>query len=147
MLSGGHAENALPASATVTVNCRVFPGVPTAEVESALRQASGNEALDFFLNWEPVESPVSDLREDIRGAVSDAVHARFPGVRIIGYMTSGATDGMHFRRAGIPTWAMGGIVMKPNDMFAHGLNERVPIDSFYGALNHWSIIIRNLASD
>ena len=26
MLSGGHAENALPQSATATVNCRIFPG-------------------------------------------------------------------------------------------------------------------------
>jgi acetylornithine deacetylase/succinyl-diaminopimelate desuccinylase-like protein len=62
-------------------------------------------------------------------------------------MSSGGTDGMHFRRAGIPTWAMGGIVMRPDDAFAHGLNERVPIDAFYGALDHWSIIIKNLASD
>jgi hypothetical protein len=30
-------------------------------------------------------------------------------------------------------------------MFAHGLNERVPIDSFYGALDHWTIIIKELA--
>ena len=30
-------------------------------------------------------------------------------------------------------------------MFAHDLNERVLIDSFYGALDHWSIIIKALA--
>lgn len=28
---------------------------------------------------------------------------------------------------------------------AHGLNERVPIKAFYDALDHWSIIIRELA--
>ena len=147
MLSGGHAENALPQSATVTVNCRVFPGHPVAEVKASLQQVVGNDALEFFVTYPPTESPVSELREDIRAAASDAIHSRYPGVRILGYMTSGGTDGMHFRKAGIPTWAMGGIVMKPNDNFAHGLNERVPIDAFYGALNHWSIIIRNLAGD
>jgi carboxypeptidase PM20D1 len=62
-------------------------------------------------------------------------------------MESGTTDGMYFRTAGIPTWAMSGIFMNPDDGFAHGLNERVPIAAFYGALDHWSIIIRNLASD
>jgi acetylornithine deacetylase/succinyl-diaminopimelate desuccinylase-like protein len=147
MLSGGHAENALPQSATATVNCRVFPGVPVAEVKAALQQAIGNDALEFVETYPPTESPVSELREDIRAAASESIHARYPGVRILGYMTSGGTDGMHFRKAGIPTWAMGGIVMKPNDMFAHGLNERAPIDAFYGALDHWSIIIKNLASD
>jgi len=147
MLSGGHAENALPQSATATVNCRVFPGVPVAEVKAALQQAIGNEALEFSETYPPTESPVSELREDIRAAASESIHSRFPGVRILGNMSSGGTDGMHFRKAGIPTWGMGGIVMKPNDKFSHGLNERVPIDAFYGALDHWSIIIRNLASD
>jgi carboxypeptidase PM20D1 len=147
MLRGGHAENALPQSATVTVNCRVFPGVPVAEVKAALQKAIGNDALEFVSTYPPTESPVSDLREEIRAAVSDAVHARYPGVRILGYMSSGATDGMHFRRAGIPTWGMSGIVMNPDDRYSHGLNERVPIDAFYGALDHWSIIIKNLAGD
>jgi len=147
MLSGGHAENALPQSATVTVNCRVFPGVPVADVKAALQKAIGNDALEFVETYPPTESPVSDLREDIRAASSEAIHSRYPGVRILGNMSSGGTDGMHFRNAGIPTWGMGGIVMNPSDGFAHGLNERVPIDAFYGALDHWSIIIRNLAGN
>ena len=35
--------------------------------------------------------------------------------------------------------------MDPDEMYAHGLNERVPIDTFYGALDHWSMIIKQLA--
>jgi acetylornithine deacetylase/succinyl-diaminopimelate desuccinylase-like protein len=62
-------------------------------------------------------------------------------------MSSGGTDGMHFRSAGIPTWGAGGIFMNPDEMFAHGLNERVPIEAFYDALDHWSTIIRALAGD
>ena len=147
MLSAGHAENALPQSATVTVNCRVFPGHPVADVKAELQQVIGNDALEFSETYPPTESPVSELRENIRAAVRESIHARFPGVRILGSMSSGGTDGMHFRKAGIPTWGMSGIVMKPNDMFAHGLNERVPIAAFYGALDHWSIIIKNLASN
>ena len=80
-------------------------------------------------------------------AVSNAVHSRYPDVQLVTYMESGGTDGMHFRRAGIPTWAVSGVFMNPADMYAHGLNERVPIESFYGALDHWSIILRELASD
>ena len=147
MLRGGHAENALPQSATATVNCRIFPGVPAADVMSNLQQAIGNDAIEFEEIYEPIESPVSNLREDIRAAVSEAVHVRYPGVKVLGYMESGGTDGMHFRTAGIPTWAMSGIFMNPDDGFAHGLNERVPIKAFYDALDHWSIIIKSLASD
>jgi acetylornithine deacetylase/succinyl-diaminopimelate desuccinylase-like protein len=94
---------------------------------------------------DPTESPVSELRDDVVAAVSKAVHARYPNVKVIAYMESGGTDGMHFRKAGIPTWAVSGIFMDPDEMYAHGLNERVPIKAFYDALDHWSIIIRKLA--
>jgi acetylornithine deacetylase/succinyl-diaminopimelate desuccinylase-like protein len=147
MLRAGHAENALPQSATATVNCRIFVGVSAADVLSTLQQVVGNGAIEFEEIYAPVESPVSELREDVRAAISEAVQGRYPGVRMIAYMESGGTDGMHFRRAGIPTWAASGIFMNPDEMFAHGLNERVPIKTFYDALDHWSIIIRELTSD
>jgi len=147
MLRAGHAENALPQSATSTVNCRVFPGDPVADVEQTLRQIIGNEAIEFDETYAPTEGPISPLREDIRAAVSEAVHARYPGVRIIAYMESGGTDGMHFRSAGIPTWAVSGRFMNPDDMYAHGLNERAPIKAFYDALDHWSTILKALAGD
>ena len=147
MLRAGHAENALPQSATATVNCRIFPGVPASDVLAALQAAVGNDAVQFVEIYEPTESPVSELREDVRAAVSKAVHTRYPDVRMLPYMESGGTDGMHFRRAGIPTFAVSGIFMDPDEMFAHGLNERVPIKAFYDALDHWSIIIKELAGD
>lgn len=147
MLRAGHAENALPQSATATVNCRIFVGVPATEVLKTLQQVVGNDAIEFKEIYAPVESPVSELREEIRAAISEAVQGRYPGVRMIAYMESGGTDGMHFRRAGIPTWAASGIFMNPDEMFAHGLNERVPIKTFYDALDHWSIIMRELAGN
>jgi acetylornithine deacetylase/succinyl-diaminopimelate desuccinylase-like protein len=145
MLKAGHAENALPQSATATVNCRIFPGVPVSEIEGTLKQVVANDAVAFKQTYEATESPISELREDVVDAVSDAVEQRYPDVQILAYMESGGTDGMHFRRAGIPTWAVSGIFMNPDEMFAHGLNERVPIKAFYDALDHWSVIIRELA--
>jgi carboxypeptidase PM20D1 len=145
MLQAGHAENALPQSATATVNCRIFPGVPVGEIERTLRRVVANEAVEFKQTYEATESPVSELREDVLDAVSEAVNERYPEVQLLAYMESGGTDGMHFRRAGIPTWAVSGIFMNPDERYAHGLNERVPIKAFYDALDHWSVIIHQLA--
>jgi len=147
MLRAGHAENALPQSATATVNCRIFPGIAVVDVLSSLKKVIGNDAIEFEEMGDSIASPVSDLREEIRAAVSEAVLVRYPGVRILGHMSSGGTDGMHFRNAGIPTWGMSALFMNPDDGYAHGLNERVPIKAFYGALDHWSIIIKSLASN
>jgi acetylornithine deacetylase/succinyl-diaminopimelate desuccinylase-like protein len=145
MLKAGHAENALPQSATATVNCRVFPGVPVSAIESALKQVVDNDEIEFKQTYEATESPISRLRPDVVAAVKKAVHARYPDVKVIAYMESGGTDGMHFRKAGIPTWAVSGLFMNPDEMYAHGLNERVPIKGFYDGLDHWSIILRELA--
>lgn len=147
MLSAGHAENALPQSATATVNCRIFPGTLVEDVEQTLKDVVDNDDMEFALLDEPTESPVSELREDVAAAVTNAVRSRYPDVPMITYMESGGTDGMHFRRAGIPTWAVSGVFMDPDEMYAHGLNERAPIDTFYGALDHWSMILRQLAGD
>ena len=147
MLQAGHAENALPQSATATVNCRVFPGVPVEAIKAALESVIENDAIEFRQLDEATESPISRLRPDVVAAVKKAVHARYPGLTVMAFMESGGTDGMHFRNAGIPTWAISGLFMNPDEVFTHGLNERVPIKGFYDALDHWSIILKELASD
>ena len=43
MLSGGHADNALPQSAEATVNCRIMPGVEPKDVEAELQAGRRSE--------------------------------------------------------------------------------------------------------
>ena len=35
--------------------------------------------------------------------------------------------------------------MRDEEIFAHGLDERVPVRSFFGALEHWHTIFTELA--
>lgn len=147
MLQAGHAENALPQSATATVNCRIFPGVPVDAVENALKHVVDNDQVEFKMLDDPTASPISPLIPEVVDAVKKAVRKRYPDIQVIGYMESGGTDGMHFREAGIPTLAVSGIFMNPDEMYAHGLNERVPVKAFYDALDHWSILIEELAGN
>ena len=60
-------------------------------------------------------------------------------------MSSGATDGVFYRAAGIPTYGTSDLFMKDSDSFAHGLNERVPVPVFYAGLTHWRVLIGELA--
>ncbi len=145
MLEAGHAENALPQSATATVNCRIFPGTRVADVQAELARVVDNEAVTFKLLGDPVESAFSMPRDDVTAAVAKAVHARYPDLPIVPEMSSGGTDGMHFRAAGVPTYGVGGLFMKDSDVFAHGLNERVPVDGFYASLDHWPTLLKALA--
>lgn len=147
MLKGGHAENALPQSATATVNCRIFPGEGgAAATEAALKKAIGNDNVVFKLNTDVVESPASTLTPEVLAAVKAGVHARFPGMVIAPYMESGGTDGMHYRALGMNTVAISGAAMRDADMFAHGLNERIRVEDFYAGLDHWYLILKHLAN-
>lgn len=146
MLSAGHAENALPQTASATVNCRVFPGMSIAEVVDHLKGAFQNDTIDIAQRAEAVVSPVSEVPEDIEAAIATEIHKRYPGVRLVPYLESGGTDGMHFRLAGVPTVASSGIFMNQKNMFAHGLNERVRVDQFYAAQEYWYQLLKNLGS-
>ena len=145
MLVAGHAENALPQSATATVNCRIFPGVDVADVQSTLRRVADNDAVEIRVLGEPSAGPASPLREDVSSAVRKAVHAQYPDIPIVPTMAPWATDGKYVRAAGIPTYGVMGLFLREEDDFSHGLNERVPVKSFYGGLDHWHIILHELA--
>lgn len=135
-LDAGHAENALPQTAKATVNCRIFPGVAVEAVRQALIGAIADAAVQVTAKGSPQESPASEMRPDVMAAIERAVHREYPGLPVVPYLESGGTDGLVYRRAGIPTFASSGIFAKPSEMFAHGLNERIPVKSFYEGLDH-----------
>jgi acetylornithine deacetylase/succinyl-diaminopimelate desuccinylase-like protein len=144
MLEGGHAENALPQRASANVNCRVFPGVKIEDVQAALRQVVG-EGVEIGTRADVMSSDASPLRKDVFAAVTRAVHKFYPGVPITPAQSSGATDGLVFRAIGIPTYGVDQVFIKDKDAFAHGLNERVPVDAFYKSLEQWYMIIKELS--
>jgi carboxypeptidase PM20D1 len=136
MLNAGHAENALPQRAEATVNCRIFPGVAVDSVKATLAEVVANKEVAIELIADAIESPVSEPRADVMGAIARSVHARYPGLPITPYQESGGTDGLVYRSAGIPTYASSGMFYKESDIFFHGLNERLAVKSFYEAVDH-----------
>lgn len=144
MLKAGHAENALPQSATATVNCRIFPGESVDEVRKTLVAVAANPAVEIAVLDEPLPSPVSPLIEEVSSAVTRAVHDNIADVPIIPYMAPYGTDGKEMRNAGLPTYGVMGLFIRDEDVFAHGLNERVPVRSFYAALDYWHQLLTTL---
>lgn len=146
MIEGGHAPNALPQKATANVNCRIFPGTSSAEVRDTLVKVIADpEAKVTRQNDGSIDAPASPLRPDVLAAVTKAVHARYPGLPIVPSMAAGASDSMFFRALGVPAYGVSGLFMKSSDDFAHGLNERAPIDAIDGDLAHWESLLKDLA--
>jgi acetylornithine deacetylase/succinyl-diaminopimelate desuccinylase-like protein len=146
MINGGHATNALPQKVTANVNCRIFPGTPSEEVRQTIVKvlADPDAKVERQADGAIAAGP-SPLRADVMAAVTKAVHARYPGLTIVPSMSAGATDSMFFRALGIPAYGVAGLFMKASDDFAHGLNERAPVDAIDGALAHWEVLLKDLA--
>jgi acetylornithine deacetylase/succinyl-diaminopimelate desuccinylase-like protein len=144
MLSGGHAENALPQSASANINCRIFPGVKIPDVRQALQGVVG-DGLEVKLVTPELSSDSSPLRADLVAAVTRAVHAIHPGIPVVPAQSSGASDGLVFRSIGIPTYGVDGNFMRPKEDFSHGLNERLLVKSFYDSLTYWHALLTDLA--
>jgi acetylornithine deacetylase/succinyl-diaminopimelate desuccinylase-like protein len=145
LLRGGHADNALPQSATVTVNCRIFPGISPDRIQATLQRVVGPK-VEIKLPVPVIFSHASPLRPDVLAAVTNTVHTFYPGIPIVPKQESGASDGAVFRSVGIPTYGVSEVFIKDSDVFAHGLNERLPVKSFYDGLEFWYVLLKEIAS-
>jgi acetylornithine deacetylase/succinyl-diaminopimelate desuccinylase-like protein len=129
-LDGGHAPNALPQLATANVNCRILPGVPVSAVVTELTKVLGDSAIQVSLVDEATPSQPAVLRDDVMNATETIVKSMFPGVPVVPVMSTGATDGLFLRNAGIPTFGVDGLFDDIDDVRAHGRDERVGIKQF-----------------
>ncbi|MEZ5500078.1 MAG: M20/M25/M40 family metallo-hydrolase [Steroidobacteraceae bacterium] len=144
MINGGHAENALPQRVVANINCRIFPGNAPEAIRRKLQELVG-DAGDVSLPAEFPKSEVSPLDARLLKAVRAAVDLRQRKLAIIPSMSPGTTDSVFFRREGIASYGVSGIFMKSSDNFAHGLNERVPVDAVPFALDHWHKLLTLLS--
>ena len=145
LLEAGHAENALPQSAKATVNCRVWPDESLESVIQHLENAVDDEGVSVSLADGYTSSPPSPLNPLIMSAIESVVHKRHPDIPVIPYMAPYFTDGKFTRGAGIPTYGVGGLFLGSEDARAHGLNERVPVWSFFESQLYWYDLMVTLA--
>ena len=144
MAKAGHAPNALPQSASVNINCRVFPGESVESVQSTLVRVIDDLKAQVKVVNQPVPSDASPLRDDVMKALRKAIDLRAPRLPIVPSMSAGATDSLYYRNVGVPSYGVSGIFMHPKDNFAHGLNERVTVATIDGAVIQWRSMLRQL---
>ena len=130
-LAGGHANNALPQTATANINCRVVPNVDPAQVRLTLLQVMGDTGISMSAPPPLEPSAPSPLTPELMGAVEQISKQMFGDIPVIPTMSTGATDGMYLRAKGIPTYGVSGLFGDPNDSRAHGKDERMRVQSLY----------------
>ncbi len=146
-LDAGHADNALPQRARATVNCRIMPGVDPASVQATLNEVVADSRVAITPAAEPTPSPPSPLTEEVMAPIQEITEAMWPGVRVVPNMSTGATDGLFFRNAGIPVYGVSGLFGDIDDVRAHGRDERIGTEAFYEGLEFLDRLVRSYSSD
>jgi acetylornithine deacetylase/succinyl-diaminopimelate desuccinylase-like protein len=148
-LSGGHAYNALPQTATANVNCRIVPTSNPREARAALTRVIADTAIQITETiplgdrGDPVPSPLTaELMDPVTSITRELFGENVP---VIPVMSTGATDGRRLRSAGIPTYGVSGLFGDPNDSRAHGRDERMLVKSYFDGQEFLNRLVHRLA--
>jgi acetylornithine deacetylase/succinyl-diaminopimelate desuccinylase-like protein len=142
MLEGGHATNALPQRARANVNCRILPDDTPEQIRAALERVVGDTGVRITFQGPATVSPPSPLTPALMSEIDRVTKEMWPGVPVIPTMSTGATDGLYFRNAGIPVYGVSGLFYP--ETFAHGMNERIPVRAFYDGLEFMYRLVKGV---
>ncbi|MEO5938272.1 MAG: M20/M25/M40 family metallo-hydrolase [Sphingomonas sp.] len=145
LLKAGHAENALPQSATANVNCRIFPGESVDGTLAKLKELAGPK-VNVTANTpiRPIGIPPK-LDAKITGPMTTLAAKYFPGVPLLPTMSTGATDGIFLEAIGIPVYGAPGVFVDSDFSGVHGLNERIRVESLYSGRDYLYDLVKAYA--
>jgi len=146
MLEAGHAENALPQTARATVNCRILPTETAEATRETLTKVAGDSRITITPIRQPKPSPPSPLTAEVMKPIEAVTQQMWPGVPVVPVMSTGATDSLYLRKAGIPVYGTSGIFSDIDDGRAHGKDERIGVKAFYEGQEYLYRLVKAFAS-
>lgn len=145
LISGGHAENALPQRARATIQCRMMPGDTAENVQSALVTTLGDPQITVTLDAPPIVSPESEPTAQITKKVESVVHSMWPRVPVVPVMATGFSDDRQTRNAGMPSYDLSGVWIESEENRAHGRDERVGVREFDENLEYTYRLLKEMS--
>jgi acetylornithine deacetylase/succinyl-diaminopimelate desuccinylase-like protein len=129
-IAGGHAPNALPQRATANVNCRIFPGHAQEEIRQELIRTINDPQVSVEFQSPPEKVGAAPIMSrEVIGPIEKLTADMFPGVAVVPTISSGATDGRFLTPVGMPTYGVSGMLSDGATSNAHGLNERIRVQT------------------
>ena len=83
---------------------------------------------------------------ELMDTVETLTRSMFPGVVVVPVMSTGATDGLYLRNAGIPTYGVDATFADVDDVRAHGRDERIGVKQYFEGLEFQYRLIKMLSS-
>ena len=132
ILRAGVAQNVIPGSAEIELDCRILPGTEREPMLAELRRRIGEDLWSHAVveeaRWaDGIEQP---LVGPIWTAMTGSLRAADPDAIVVPFLAPWSTDAKHTARLGVPTYGFAPLRLGPGDgllELAHADDERVPI--------------------
>jgi len=147
LVSGGHAENALPQRARATIQCRMMPRDTADHVRTLLVSALADPRIRVSLDAPPIVSPESPPTPAILTKAASVVQSMWPGVPLVPTMATGFSDDRQTRNAGIPSYDLSGMWIDAEENRAHGRDERVGVREFDESVEYTYRLVKAMSDD
>ncbi len=145
MLNAGVQENALPARAVATVQCRIMPDETVEGTKATLERVVGDPGIKVAVLGLVMSSPESPPAPKLFAKAEGVIHSMWPGVPVIPVMAAGASDSIFPRNAGIPSYGISGGWIDIHDVRAHGRDERMEEHAFYESVEFTYRLMKELS--
>ena len=145
MLNAGVQENALPARAIATVQCRIMPDETVDGTKATIAQVVADPAIKMDVLGPVITVAGIAALAGLFHKIETVVHSMWPGVPIVPSMSAGASDSIFTRNGGIPSYGVSGGWIDIHDIRAHGRDERREEHAFYESVEFTHRLMKELS--
>jgi carboxypeptidase PM20D1 len=143
MQSGSEGYNVLPTEATVSANMRFIPHQPTDESLELITAMAAKYGIETEVIYRGYPSASLDLAGEPFAITEAAIHECFPGVGVLPYVVTGATDARFYGDVCDSCVRFSPVNYGPEQLKGmHGLNENIESGCLPGAVEYYKTIIR-----
>ncbi len=146
IFEGGQSESALPIRAKATIQCRLLPGEDPDFVLATFKRVIDDPKVEIGVLYAPVPTATAVIDKAVMAKVEKVTAEMWPGLTVVPFMSSGASDNVFWRGAGLETFGVSGTFVDEADLRAHGKDERVGVTAFYEALEFSYRLMKSLSA-
>lgn len=142
MQQGSQGYNVLPQEASVCANLRFIPHQGAAQSLKVLDDLAKKYGLEMEVVYQTDASPSLDLKGEGYALVRDTIQKVFPGVGVLPYVVTGATDARFYKDVSEHCVRFSPVNYGPEQLAGmHGLNENMEIGCLPAAVDYYKAII------
>lgn len=136
--------NVIPSTSEATLDCRLLPGVNSAEFLSEMKARINDPRVTIEALSSPEDPGVSNSRMPLFEAIRKAVLNQHPGAVVTPMLVPHGTDSVYLRRKGVIAYGVTPMVLDLATLGSmHGDAERIPVAEFFKGIRIFYDVLRS----